>query len=254
MSGGTVALAMRVCVLAISLLACGHRDVEPPKPASATPAAAATAPLVLVSTRDPRVATAARRALEAAGMRVEDAEPLDTFYHGSLFFGVTELPPPKGTPPGVAARWKQEIDRCRGVRATCPATPSGNACEDLLRCTQTLVVSLRESWLREVGAAAWITASAGATTRREETFFAKAKGHTPCERADRTLRVGAEFDIHTLGSDAPLPATAEAAITLAGELAVRIAKGEGSASPRVGLAWVNVPTTDAEIDAMLGCP
>jgi hypothetical protein len=57
-----------------------------------------------------------------------------------------------------------------------------------------------------------------------------------------------------VGSDAPLPKSAEAAMTLAGELAVRIARGEGAASPREGLSRAKFPTTDTAFAAMLGCP
>lgn len=245
---------MRACFLALALLACGRHDVEPPKPTSPATATSATAPLVLVSARDPAVASAARRSIEAAGMRVEDAKPLDAFFGGSLFFGSTEAPPPKGTPPGVAARYTRDIAQCRRVREKCPTPPGGSTCEDVLGCTQTLLVRLREDWLREVGAATWITALSGSTGQRGETFFAQARGHKPCERSDRTLRAGKDLELVMPGSDAPIPATAEDAIELAGELAARIAKGEGSRSLRTGLSWVEQPTTEAEVDAMLGCP
>jgi hypothetical protein len=248
------------------LAACGNRDAAPSTTTQrATPANAPkptvdpSKPLVMVLARDAKVAARARAALEKAGMRVEDAKPLDDAFNGPLFFGSIDTPPHEAAPPGVAARWKKDAQLCAPAKQKCPTLKGSPDCEDLMRCTHTLLMSLREDWIRELGATAWITVIAG-TTEKAEGFeaggtglYAKAWGHKPCELTLRTLRVGAESAIMTLGSDAPLPSNADEAATLAGELAVRIARGEGRAFPREAITWVKPPENDAEIAALLGC-
>src|SRR6185437_15312015 len=131
-----------------------------------------------------------------------------------------------------------------------------DACGKLRDCTQGAAPAIREAWLRELGATAWVHAVAGpvdnpANMAIKAPFFAKAWGFRPCELALRELRVGQESAIMTVGSDAPLPDSLDAAAATAGELAVRIAKGEGAPGPRALSVWHEASGSDAA--RALGC-
>lgn len=246
--------------MGFALVACGRNGSDRSQSGSTqAPAKNPTGPLVMLSARDAKLARSVRETLERAGMRVADAKALDDASRGPLFFGVIELAPPADAPPGVAARWKRDVETCRPAREKCPSVRSSPECEELMQCTHTLLMGLREAWLRELGVAASITVFAGATEQRPGVadlpgFYAKAWGHKPCETTLRELRVGAESSIMSIGSDAPLPNTAAETEKLAGELAVRIARGEGTTTPREVLAWMKQPTNDADFAKLLGCP
>jgi hypothetical protein len=185
------------------------------------------------------------------GTEMEDAlGPVDIIYN--LFSD-----PPRNAPPPTARLWREAAERCKPFHAQCPTMNSeDDACAKLRDCTQGVAPALRESWLRELGASAWVHAIAGAVDNEsgmavKAPFFAKAWGFRPCELGMRELRVGQESPIMMVGSDAPLPDSLDAAAATAGELSVRIAKGEGPTSPRALQPWHEASGDDAA--RALGC-
>lgn len=238
------------CLLLV--VACGHSASEPP--AAVTPPAKPAdpaGPLVLIDGRGPELA-AARAALEAAGMRVEDATHFDDDFSG-LFLAFPDPAPPAALPRSLVPRWQAAVAKCHPLQDACPELHDDPKCTERLACLHGEMPALREAWIRELGAIAWVHVVAGPTSEKPEVFFAKAWGHKPCEPVLRELRAGQESRIMMVGSDAPLPPTADAAAKLAGELAVRIVKGEGDKGDRALPSYVAMPQDEAGLLALLGC-
>jgi hypothetical protein len=255
----------RMCVVMLAMGCSSERAATERAAAGGGAITTGTGPLVVIDIHSAdanraKLAAAASAALQRAGMSVRDGEDINEVTRGGLFSGSIESSLPPGVPPKTAALWRAGADRCRPQRERCPQVSSSNeeACTALMRCTQSVAPAVRESWLRELGATAWIHVVAGPTEQHEgvegpDGFFAKAWGHTLCEPKFRELRVGAESDIMMVGSDAPVPTTEAAAIETAAALVVRIARGEGTPTERGFLAHVPRPADDAATLTLLGC-
>jgi hypothetical protein len=239
----------------VMVVGCGRNAPEPAPMSKGSAAGSATNPLVLIDGKE-ATAAAAKVALARAGMRVRIANEIDSAMWSGLFFGAVDAPPDKAMPPAAARMWRSAGEQCRPLKAQCPdLTLSAPGCEALLRCTQGALPAIRERWIRELGAVAWIHVVAGPTESRSGSkgFFGKAWGHRVCEPNLRELRAGAETEMMMVGEDAPVPASEASAQETAGALAVRIARGEGEVTERPLTPHAERPSEAEGLIKLLGC-